>query len=50
MGVSLIYNIVFVSDAQLSESVTHIHVSTLFKFCSHIGHYRELSRVPYAIQ
>ena len=53
-GVELIYNVVLVSGVQQSESVKHIHRSTLFffflRFFSHIGHYRVLSRVPCAIQ
>ena len=39
------YNVVLVSAVQQSESVIHIHVSTLFRFHSHIGNYRVLSRV-----
>ena len=48
----MIYNVVLVSGVQQSESVIHIHISTLFFFrlFSHIGHYRVLSRVPCAIQ
>ena len=30
IGVELIYNVVLVSGAKQSESVIHIHVSTLF--------------------
>ena len=42
---------VLVSGTQQSESVIHIHISTLFfRFFSHIGHYRVLSRVLQAIQ
>ena len=38
------YNIMLVSAVQQSESVIHIHISTLFfRFLSHIGHYRVLS-------
>ena len=40
----------FVSGVQESESVMHIHISSLFRFFSHIGHYRVLSRVPCTIQ
>ena len=43
----LIYNVSLVLGIQQSESVIHIHISTLFRFFSHIGHYRVLSRVPY---
>ena len=48
----MIYNVVLVSGVWQSESVIHIHRSTLlfFIFFSHIGHYRVLSRVPCAIQ
>ena len=35
--VELIYKIVLVSGAQQSGSVIHIHISTLFRFFSHIG-------------
>ena len=45
VGVESIYNVVFVSDVQQSESVTQIHISTCFRFFSHIGHYTVLSRV-----
>ena len=40
----MIYNVVLVSGVQKSESVTHIHIFTLFLDSSHIGHYRVLSR------
>ena len=55
----MICNVVLVSGVQQSESVTHIHIFTLFflffnplfsRFFPHIGHYRVLSRVPYARQ
>ena len=36
--VLLVYSVVFVSGVQQSESVIHIHISTLFRFFSHIGH------------
>ena len=49
-GVQLIYNVVLVSAIQLSESVVHIHKSTLFRFHSHTGHYRGLSRVLCAVE
>ena len=45
VGVESIYNVVFVSDVQQSESVTQIHIYTCFRFFSHIGHYTVLSRV-----
>ena len=32
IGVQLIYNVVFVSGVQQSESVIHTHISTLFLF------------------
>ena len=38
-----------VSGIEQSELALHIHTSTLFKFFSHMGHYRVLSRVLYAI-
>ena len=47
----LIYNVVLVSAVEQSESIIHIHISTLFfAFFSHIGNYSILSRVPCAIQ
>ena len=47
----MIYSVVLVSGVQQSESVIHIHVSTLFfRFFSHIGHYRVLRRVSCVIQ
>ena len=45
----MIYNAVLVSGIEQSELALHIHTSTLFKFFSHMGHYRVLSRVLYAI-
>ena len=39
IGAYLLYNVVLVSAVQQSESVVHIHISTLFKFYFHIGHY-----------
>ena len=30
IGVELIYNVVFISAVQHSESVIHVHISTLF--------------------
>ena len=45
IGVQLLYN-VLVSGVQQSESVAHIHVSTLFRLPSHVGHHRAFSRVP----
>ena len=40
------YNAVLISGVQQSESVTHVHTSPLFRFVSHIAHYRVLSRIP----
>ena len=45
----MIYNVVFISGIQQSESVIHIYIFTLLRFFSHIGHYRVLSRVPCAV-
>ena len=39
-----IHNVVLVSDAQQSDLVIHIYI-LFFKFFSHIGYYRILSRV-----
>ena len=50
IGVELICNIVLISGEEQSESIIHIHKFTLFRFFSHICHYRVLSRVPCAIQ
>ena len=50
IGVELIYNIELFSALQQSESVIHTHISTLFRFYSHIGHYTVLNRIPGAIQ
>ena len=60
-GVELIYNVVLLSAIQHSESVIYMCVCvcvcvcvckkhSFFKLFSHIGHYRVLSRVPYALQ
>ena len=49
IGVQLISSIVLASDVQQSESVIHIHTSTL-RFFSHVGRYRVLRRVPCALQ
>ena len=51
IGVQLIYTAVLVSAVQQSESIIHIlYIYPLFfRFYSHIGHYRVLSRVPCAI-
>ena len=38
-----------VSDVQQSDSVIHKHPSIFFKFFSHLGYYRILSRVFWAI-
>ena len=49
--VQLSYNVVLVSDVQPSESLVHIHISTLWRSFPHIGRYRTLSGgVPYATQ
>ena len=48
-AVQLIYNDVRVSGVQQNESVIHIHISIFKRFFSHVGHYRVLSRVPYAL-
>ena len=47
IGVQLTYNGMLFSGIQQSESVTHI--SIVFRFFSHIGYYRLLSRSPSAI-
>ena len=47
IGVQLLYNAVLVSGVRPSESVAYIH---FLWFCLHIGHYRVLSRVPWARQ
>ena len=45
------YSCLRFSGGQQSESVIHIHMSTLFKiFFSHIGRYRVLSTAPCAMQ
>ena len=33
-----------------TETHTYIYIDVYFRFCSHIGHYRVLSRVPCALQ
>ena len=38
--VYLIYIVVLVSAVQQSESVINIHMSTFYRFFSHIDHYR----------
>ena len=38
------------SGVQQRESVTHRHISVLFRFFSHIGYYTVLSRLPCALQ
>ena len=45
----MLYNVILVSGIQQSEAVIYIHVHTPFRFFSHIGHYRALSRAPCAI-
>ena len=42
----LIYNVMLASAIWQNESVIHLHISTLFRFFSHISHCRVLSRVP----
>ena len=42
IGVQLIYNVVLVSGVQQSESVIHIHISTLFQI---LFPYRSLQRI-----
>ena len=44
------YNVVLVSAVPQSESGIRIHISTLFRFFCHTGHYRVLRRVPCALQ
>ena len=46
IGVQLIYNVVFVSGVQQSESLISVHIHFFFRFFSCIGHYRGLRRVP----
>ena len=46
----MIYDVVLVSGAQQSGSIIHIHIPTLSRIFSHIGHCTVLSRVPRAIQ
>ena len=49
IGVQLPYNVVLVSAVQQSESVICILYPLFFRFPSHLGHHRSLSRVPCAI-
>ena len=42
--------VVLVSAVQQSEAVIRIHISTLFRSPSNLGHHRALSRAPCAIQ
>ena len=44
------FTMLLVSAVQQSESVIHYIYPLFFRFFSHIGHYRVLSRVPCAIQ
>ena len=46
---TFICSVVLVSGIQQSESVIPIHSPLFFRFFSHKGHYRVLSRVPCAI-
>ena len=50
IGLQLIYNVVLASGVQQCDSVIHIHIFVLFRFFSHVGYHRTLSRVPCAIQ
>ena len=45
----MIYIVALVSAIQQSESVIHIHISTLFRHFSHIGHYRVPSSLCYTV-
>ena len=50
-GVYMIYSVVLISDTQQNKSIIYIYIYPLFfRLSSHIGHYRVLTRVPYAIQ
>ena len=47
VGVQLIYNVVLVSDAQQSVIQLYVYIySFFFRFFSHVGYHRILSRVP----
>ena len=53
IGIKVLYNVLLVSAVQQSESAIHTHTHThthtyllSFRFPSHLGHDRELSRVP----
>ena len=46
--IQLIYSVVLVAAVQQSESIIHTRVVLFFRFSSHIGHHRVLSRVPCA--
>ena len=46
IGIWLLYNVMLVSAVQQSESVIHIHISTLFfRFPPHLGHHRSVKQV-----
>ena len=45
----MFHNVVLVSAVQKSESVIHTHISTFFRWFSHRGYYKALSRVPCAV-
>ena len=45
IGVLLLYNVVFVSAVQQSESLIRIY-PLIFRFPPHVDHHRALSRVP----
>ena len=49
IGVQLIYNAVFISGVQHSDSVIHTYI-LFFRLFSCIGYYKILSTVPCAIQ
>lgn len=40
----------FASAVQQSKPVIQIHIPTIFRFFSHVGHYMVLSRVPCSTQ
>ena len=50
IGLQLPSNVVLLSAVQQSESAICIHISTLFKISSHLGHCRALSRARWATQ
>ena len=50
IGVELLYHVVLISAVQQSEAVIRIHISSLCRLPSHLGHRGALSRVPSVIQ